>query len=239
MREQYQDFWWNHDLIGFEDEESEENEEGEDDAEDNDAEDSETEDEGEGDEESDDADEDEDEDDDSKKGNAGLKSALRKERMARKRAERQLRKFREREQPPKGQKKKTDKEEESEDKDESSEELAAAKAQGERLAKRLKDNAVDTMILRHAERFKDPEDLLRLIDRADIDIDQDDDDPSEIEVDEESVADAVKALAKKKPHLLKTKEERVASGSKFGGRRKKSNQPSDESLREKFPALRR
>src|SRR5690606_12187578 len=122
--------------------------------------------------------------------------ALRKERMARKKAERELRKLKEKSNPPKGEKPKEGEESESNSDAESDAKVKA-------LAKKFRDNAVDTAILRFSDRFKNSDELLALVNRKEIDVDQDEDDPSEIEVDLESVEDAVKALAKKSPHLLK------------------------------------
>lgn len=253
MRADNTDHWWLRDdiqIIGFEDGDDDEGDEDEDaDGDD------EGDDEGSSDGDDEDADEDdeegsEDDEDDSKpkskKDTKGLVSALRKERMARKKAERLLRAAQaknkppvKKEDPPKTKAKAKDEEEDEGDDDASSAELATERAKGERLAKRLKDNAVDTAILKFAGDFKDPSEVLALIDRKDIEVDQDEDDPSLVEIDEESVEDAVKAFRKKKPHLLKSKEQRVPSGSKFGGRKKKSNEPSEQELRKKYPSLRR
>lgn len=235
MRADNQDPWWlieGLDIVGFEEEDSEEEDEGETEEED-DEEDSENEDD-----ESDDNDEDEEsEDDDEKsksKGTAGLKSALRKERMARKKAERELRKLKAK------QSQSDDDEKSEEDKDKSkSTPDPAAEERATKLARKLRDQAIDNALLKFTEKFQDPEDVLRLVDRKEIDVDQDEDDPSEIEVDLESVEDAVKALAQKKPHLLKGREGRVQSGSKFGGKKKSKQGLSEEELRKKYPALRR
>lgn len=257
MRAHDTDPWWliaGLDLVGFEDpEEGEETEEEE--------EESEEEDEGEEEEDElasladltvrdlgilEDLDEDERaelakliaEEDPEAKRTAGLKSALRKERAERKRLERELRKLGKK--PVKKVAKKAETATEGDEEDETSEAAQAAEARAEKLGTKLLKNAVDTAILKHGSDFKSSDELLALVDRKEIDVDQDDDDPSEIEVDEESVRDAVKALAKKSPHLLKSKDARkVGSGSKLGGRSKKSKEPSEEELRKKYPGLRR
>jgi hypothetical protein len=223
--------WWLHltEIIGFEEEEDDSEEDDEDESEEEDEE-IESDDE---DEDEDDEGEDDDEDDE-KPDVSGLKSALRKERMARKRAERELKKLKSK---AKGEKPKSKEEDESE---KSSAELEAEREKNQRLANRLRDQAIDRLILKHASKFADPDDAVRLINRADIEYDQDEDDPSEIEVDEESVIDAVKTLAKKKKHLLATNAGRSSkSGSKFNGKKNSKKEPSDEELRRKYSALRR
>lgn len=235
MRAECKDPWWliaGLDLFGFEDDDEESEDEG-------DEEESEEDEESENDDESD---EEEDEDEESeedeggektKKNTEGLKSALRKERLARKKAERELRKLLAKQ--PKDDKDGKSKEDEGSESKPDPEEAARIKS----LATKLRTNAIDTAILKFGDRFKSSDELLALVDRREIDVDQDEDDPSEIEVDLESVEEAVKALAKKSPHLLKTNRSGTKSGSKFGGKRKKSNEPSDEELRKKYAALRR
>lgn len=238
-----EDLWPFGDIIGFEDDEDEEEEESEEEEseEDDDDEDEDSEDE---------EDDDEEEDEKSKskkKSTAGLKSALRKERQSRRDLQRQLKNLqRELEglkTTSKPKKKGEGKEEESEDDEKSAEALqkaAQAEERVEKLAAKLATNAVDTIILKHTGDFKDPDDVLRFINRKEIDFDQDDDDPSSVEVDEDSVKDAVKALKKAKPYLLKSRDERLTkSGSKMNGRKKKDSGPTDEQLRSKYSALRR
>jgi hypothetical protein len=70
-------------------------------------------------------------------------------------------------------------------------------------------------------------------------VDQDEDDPSEIDVDLETVEEAVKALKKSSPHLLKTTRSTTKSGSKIGGNSKKKGTMSDDKLKQKYAALRR
>lgn len=161
----------------------------------------------------------------------GLKSALRKERQARKEAERELKRLKGKGGKPTTPPKKEDEEEDTTNKD--------ADETNAKLARKLQEKAVDTALLRFASQFEDPEDLLRLVNRQDIDVDQDDEDPSEIEVDPESVEEAVKALLKKSPHLAKkTARKGTKSGSQFGGAKKGSKAMSEQELRKKYPALR-
>jgi hypothetical protein len=163
----------------------------------------------------------------------GLKSALAKERKGRREAERELRKER------------RAKTQQQQNKDNEASELDLAKAEtqaerskSEKLATRLKDTAVDNLIMRFAgDQFADLDDVLKLIDRSEIDVDQDDEDPSDVDVDEDSVKEAVKALAKSKPHLLKVTGEGEATGSQFGGRKKGGEKFDEEYLKNTYPAL--
>lgn len=153
-----------------------------------------------------DDDDDEGEEDDKKKDPPkskgddveGLKKALKAERQLRRQAQRELKE--------KARKDASDKSEE--DNRKNSEEAIEAKVKVSRLADRLAKEAVDNAIVRLAAemKFADLEDPLGLIKRADIDFDQDADDPSEISVDLDSVREALEDLAKRKPHLLKSKE---------------------------------
>lgn len=189
---------------------------------------------------------DEDEDDDEgssdegeeKKGAAkddsGLKSALSKERRERKKLEKQLRKA-------------TKAQEEANDKDlkDSDKAIKAAeKAQEQtvKLAAKLKDNAIDMKILKFASKFNNVDDAIRLVDRKLIEVEQDEDEPADIEIDETSVEEAVKQLAKAEPHLVKKDGDEGASdrsGSKFGGKSKDKDSSTEDELKEKYPALRR
>jgi len=182
----------------------------------------------------------EDEEDDDKgekgdkdSGNEGLKSALRKERLERRRLDKELKaalKFKE--------------DAESKDKtetDKAKEEATKASAKAERLATRLREQAVDTEIIKAGTKlkFRDLDDALKLINRDDIEIDQDEEDPSDISVDAKSVEDALKALAKAKPHLLVAEGSGERSGSKFNGGKKSQDELDDEALKAKYPALAR
>lgn len=226
------------DIVGFDDGD-EDDEETDGDEESGDPDDEESE-EGADDETDDEDDDDEDDESKSKKSTQGLKSALRKERMERKRLARELKKL-QRTSPKPDEKSGENKEDEEEDEKSAAavKKAEAAEERADKLAVKLATNAVDTVILKYANDFKDVNDVLQFVDRKEIDVDQDDDDPSVIEVDEESVKDAVKALRKSKPYLLKSETERTKSGSKFNGRKKDKTAISDEKLREKYSALRR
>jgi len=232
--------WWlNFVLEGFEDDDSD------DDEDEDESEDDEDEDESEDDEDDDDSDEDDEDEDDEddeedthnlkdpkKKNIAGLKSALRKERMGHKKfkrlyeAERKKNKTKSSSnEEDKGSK---DDKESKEDKGPSEREL--------KLAARLRDSAIDTQILKFATKLKfiDPEDAVRLVKRSDIEFDQDEEDPTLIEIDEESVEDAVKQLARKKRHLVNRGKTTGKTGSKFGGSNKGKNSINDDEIRKKF-----
>jgi hypothetical protein len=171
-----------------------------------------------------------------KQNTEGLKSALRKERKARRDAERELKRI--------TREKATTDEQDTKDVAAAKARADAADAKSEKLATKLKDSAVNEVIIKVATKMKfaDLDDAIALIDRAELDVDQDDDDPSNVDVDEDSVSDALKALVKKKPHLIQVEGEGAAgrSGAKMGGRRDgKSGDPDEDELRELYPALRR
>jgi len=215
--------WYFQDLVirGFEGEDSEE-----DTSEDNDEENSEQSDEDEG---------------EKGKGNENLKSALRKERLARRDAQKQLKglaKF-----------KKDTEDKEKTDSTLATEKAVKAEERATKLAGKLLDAALDNSIIKIAGvlGFLDLDDALRLVKRTDIEVDQDEDEPSEVEVDEKSVKTALEALKKAKPHLVRsdesdsdTKEVRPPkSGSKFTGGTKDKEQLDEGVLLDKYPALRR
>ena len=192
---------------------------------------------GDGDEDDDDENE---EEDDKKGGDKGesentdnLKSALQKERRARKVAEKQARdlaKYKE--------------ENDSKDKsdtDKAKEDASKAESRALKLATKLRESALDNAIIKAAGslKFRDIDDALKLIDRSDIDVEQDEDDPSEIELDEASVKAALEKLAKAKPHLILANGQEDKSGSKFNGGRKPDAKTDEEVLRSQYPALRR
>jgi hypothetical protein len=197
---------------------------------------------------------DEDEDDEEDDPTQGLKSALKKERAQRKQFQRELKQL-------KRQQGAATKKSETDDK-----ETQAAAEKVTKLAERLRENAVDTAIVKavgrlelpDGKKFADIDDAIRLIDRAAIVVEQEDDDPDEIEIDSDSVVKALKRLAKNKPHLLvgtKAKDEdedddedtedepkaqKSSTGSKVGSRgtRDKGKIKEDE-LRKRYPMLNR
>lgn len=185
---------------------------------------------------SDDSDDDDsdDKDDKGEKGNNdALKSALQKERAARKKAEREnkaLAKF----------KTDADNKDKSET-DQAKDEAKTEKEKNKRLAVKLKDTSIDNVITKLATKlkFRDLDDALKMVDRDDIDVEQDEDEPADIEVDEDTVEAALKALAKKKPHLIVAEGQEEKSGSKFNGKKKTDKEVDEEALRGKYPALQR
>ena len=232
-------------IIGF-DKESEEEDESEEESE----EDEESEEE-----ESEEEDESEEEEDDEKaeleEAKTQLKTALRKERKERRAAQKQMkdlqRQLDELKPTGKGGKGSEGKggsdDEKSEEDAENKRKLASAEARSERLAERLARSAVDTTIIQVAgeakmPKFTDIEDVLKLIDRDDIDLEQDEEDPSAVEVDKDTVRDALQTLAKAKKHLLVSGNGQGGdkTGSKFGGGNKKRT-TSKDALRKKYPAL--
>lgn len=183
--------------------------------------------------------------DDSKEDTSQLKKALRKERQDRKNAQRELRKIQR-----EGKNK-----ENSDELAEARESLATATERIGKLGPKYRDLEVNSKIRELAREmdFIDITDVLDGIKREDIEVDQDEDDPSEVEVDEDSVKDALEALAKRKPHWLKSSatddeedgeddaeggKPKVKSGSKMRGRKKTNGTKKDEaSLRATYPSL--
>jgi len=160
-----------------------------------------------------------------------LKSALQKERRARKNNERELKKL---------QKLVNDQgDKEKSDKDKAEETASKAESKAQKLAVKLKDSAIDNAVLKVAQKlkFRDTDDALKLVDRGEIDVEQDEDDPTQIELDEGSVETALQALAKAKPHLILADGQEDKSGSKFGGSRKSPETLQDDKLKAAYPAL--
>lgn len=114
-----------------------------------------------------------------------------------------------------------------------------ATAKAEKLAAGLLQRDINSVIEKIARdlKFLDPDDAIAGVDRSIIESDQDDEDPTDILVNEETVRDAVKALAAKKPHFIRTgTDDGEPTGSPFGGRRGKKKS-SDDELRDLYPAL--
>lgn len=110
-------------------------------------------------------------------------------------------------------------------------------------AKKLADGFLKTTInqaIRNAAselHFYDIDDALAGVDRAELVFSQDDDDPSNVTIDTKTVEKAVKALATKKPHLIKSgTDDGEASGSQFGGTRQKKA-TSTEEFKTRYPGL--
>lgn len=170
---------------------------------------------------------------------SGLKSALQKERADRKAMEKELKALRkEREDRANAEKTEIQRATDSE---------AATKTKVEKLAAGFRKNALQQAVLKAAAaaKFRDPSDALRPEVLTAISVEQDEDDPSVVTIDEKTVAEAIKNLAKAKKHYLlpeggEEKQRRVPkSGSSFGGSGNQSNLTADEqALIQKYPALR-
>lgn len=116
-----------------------------------------------------------------------------------------------------------------------------AEAKATKLAAGMLKRDVDSAIRKAARDagFIDLDDALAGVDRDSIVVSQDDDDPSEIEVDEKTVIAAVKKLASRKAHFIKSgTDDGQPSGSQFGGGSKKNKGNLDEAaLAQKYPGL--
>lgn len=168
---------------------------------------------------------------DDKEDNSGLKSALQKERQARKNLEKELRGL-------KSAQEERDNADKSEvDRAKAAEQKAAEKVAA--LATRLLDSSLNTAITKAATaaKFRDAEDALALINRSDLTFEQDEDNPADIDIDEKSIERAVKALAAKKPHLILADGDSDPSGGKFNGGRKDQKPTDEEALKAKYPSL--
>lgn len=166
-------------------------------------------------------------------GNEGLKRALAAERAANKKNSRELKKLR-RAQEEAGAKDKTEVEQ-------ATEKATKAEEKAAKLATRLRKEAVDNLITKHASKlkFRDIDDALALINRGDIEVDQDEDDPDEIEVDEATVVAALTALKTKKPHLIAVDGEGNSTGHSGAGRTGgNKGEMSEEELKTLYPSLR-
>lgn len=167
----------------------------------------------------------------SKEDFAAVQKALEAERRIVKRLERENRRY------------KATQDAKTTEKDESLEatqrEAQAAQAKAEKLAAGLLTRDINAAIAEAARelKFLDVEDALNGVDRSKIVSDQDDEDPTDIDIDIDSVKSAVKALATRKPHFLnKGTDDGEATGSQFGGSRKKKQQ-DEEALRDLYPSL--
>lgn len=170
-----------------------------------------------------------------------LKLAIKKERQARKAAEREAAKLA---------KEKSKRDREAEDaklaeQGELAQEKAKrerAEAQAQKLATGYRKSAVDRAIERAAGELKfiDVDDALSGVDREGITVEQDDEDPSVVKVDTKTVKAAVKALADRKKHLIRSgTEDGAPTGSQFGaGGQRKGKATDDDRMKEIYPSLR-
>lgn len=166
-----------------------------------------------------------------KEDNSGLKSALQKERQARKNLEKELRGL-----------KSAQEERDNADKSEVERAQAAETKAAEKvaaLATKLLDSSLNTAITKAATaaKFRDASDALALINRSELTYEQDEDNPADIDIDEKSIERAVKALAAKKPHLILADGDEQPSGGKFNGGKKDQKQMDEEALKAKYPSL--
>lgn len=163
----------------------------------------------------------------------GLKTALARERANVKAREKELAKLRKRDEDADLAKK--DEVEQANIKAQRAEEKAT------KLAAGLRRTSLNSAIEKAAEKlgFIDTDDAIAGVEIPDDAIDQDEDDPSDITIDTAAITKAVKALATKKPHFIKAgTEDGDATGNQFGGNNRKPKKTSDETLREKYTALR-
>lgn len=186
-----------------------------------------------------DQDKDESEDDkNSSKDDAedGLKSALRKERRRAKQLERENKRLKREKESKDG--------EEEKDLEQTKEQLTTSNSRVGRLAEKLLTRELNTAIADAARdaKFIDVDDALGQINRDDLDYEQDEDDPSEIDIEMDSVVEAVKALGRKKPHLIQKPNEGRPSGGRMGGsggsKDKRDQKTKDDQLKEEYPSLR-
>lgn len=167
--------------------------------------------------------------------NEGLLKALRAERKSRRNLEKEVKALRQ------GKQELDAKDQTEVDKAKKAATQATEKTN--KLAIRLREQAINNAILKVAAglQFRDMDDALKLLDREDIDVEQDDDDPADISVDEKTVKTALEALAKKKPHLIQVEGDSQPSGSKFGGSKKEvktDEEAETKRLTDLYPALR-
>lgn len=180
--------------------------------------------------------EEEEEDEEGKGDNAeakALRAALKKERTESRKNARELKKLQKERDRAKGAK--------DDEAGQLRKDAEETKQTNVRLAARLKDQAVDAAISKHAGKlkFRDVDDALKLVERGDLDIDQDEEDPTDIEIDETTIVDALKKLAKSKPHLLLADGDEGPSGGRLGSRSSSKDELSEEALQAKYPALAR
>lgn len=182
------------------------------------------------DEESDDEDKDKGDEGTPSEREAALQEALEKERKLRRQAEREARKA----------KKTAATKKSTEEADDTKARLEQSETRTARLAKGFLDSKIEAAVLAEARKqgFIDPTDALINDVLKEVDADQDDEDPTDVEVDEESVVDAVKALARKKKHLVGQGTSTVKSGGKFRGKGGEDKGGSDAALQEHYPSLR-
>lgn len=180
----------------------------------------------------------EDEDNEEEDPYVGLKAALKTERKHH-RTERQARIRAERERDEANQKLTSGTEKESEAINTLQGQLRTERDKNVALSKRIADQALHTAILQAAtaQKFIDPEDALAVA--SSLEVDQDPDDPTSVEVDKALVLSEIKALAKRKPHLVgKAKTTTTSrSGTRQSGNRQRAPKKGKANLAEIYPSL--
>jgi hypothetical protein len=164
---------------------------------------------------------------------AGLKSALEKERADRKKLEKELKIFRTAKQAA------DDAEKDDVDRLTAERDRAAEKAV--KLAAGFKTSAVEAAVIAAAgkAKFRDPSDALRPEVLSIIGVEQDDDDPTKVTIDAASLDQAIKDLAKNKPHYIGIEEKKLPkSGSTYGGKPSDGKGDANAELKRKYPVLR-
>jgi hypothetical protein len=165
----------------------------------------------------------------------GLKSALAKEREDRKALDKELATFRKAKQTAEDAEKSevqrlTDQQQRNADK-------------LQKLSDGYRKAAIDRAITEAAKnaKFRDPSDALRPEILSAISVEQDEDDPTQVTIDTASLNQAIKELAKNKPHYLVTGQPQgtTRSGSTFGGSSNGGNNVDAERARlmSHYPAL--
>lgn len=163
---------------------------------------------------------------------SGLKSALSKERRRAELAEKEAKRL-----------KKAEEERELAAKSESERATIAAQKAEEKAAKAaqgLLKRDINDAIRCEAQKlnFIDPEDAVEGVGWDSIEYTQDDENPSDIKIDQKTVAAAVKALAAKKKHFLKSgTDDGEPTGGKFGGAGSKKTPDTEDELRKLYPSL--
>lgn len=164
----------------------------------------------------------------------GLKSALEKERADRKALEKRVKAY-EKAQQEKDDAEKTEVQRLADQNSTASQKVA-------KLAAGFRKTAVEAAIVKAAGKanFTDPTDALRQEVIEAIGVEQDEDDPTQVTIDEASVTEAIKQLARAKPHYLgQQKTPPPPSGSKFGGNNNNHTPAMEQQLAARYPALAR
>lgn len=162
---------------------------------------------------------------------AGLRRALEAERAQNKANLKKLKAF------EKAQEEAADKEKTESEREKSRAEKAESKLT--KLAEGYRTSVLHAAIRKAAADFVDAEDVINALANDDsIGVEQDEDDPSDVTIDEKTVQAAVKKLATKKPHWLKTgTSDGERTGSQFGAGKGRKKPSGDDALKQKYPAL--